>query len=76
MKEKLKLTFVQIEGLKNNNLHFYDYAVSGYIGAVSFLDKLADVLKELKDKNPDLVKNSFNTEILLFSKKENFVKLK
>ena len=45
-----------IEGLKANNLHFYDFAVSGYIGSVSFLEKLADVLKELKEKNPDLVR--------------------
>jgi pyridoxine kinase len=44
-----------IEGLKNNDLHFYDYAVSGYIGSVGFLEKLADVLKELKEKNPNLV---------------------
>jgi hypothetical protein len=35
--------------------------VSGYIGAVSFLEKLADVLKELKDKNPNLVKLSFQS---------------
>jgi hypothetical protein len=37
--------------------------VSGYIGAVSFLEKLADVLKELKDKNPNLVKLSFQVQL-------------
>jgi pyridoxine kinase len=44
-----------IEGLKANNLHYYDYAVSGYIGSASFLEKLALVLKELKETNPDMV---------------------
>jgi hypothetical protein len=47
-----------IDGLMNNGLEFYDYAVSGYIGSVSFLEKLATVIKELKEKNPDMVKNS------------------
>ena len=46
---------VLIEGLKANNLHHYDFAVSGYIGSTSFLEKLGDVLKELKEANPDMV---------------------
>jgi pyridoxal/pyridoxine/pyridoxamine kinase len=45
-----------IDGLKNNGLEFYDYAVSGYIGSVGFLEKLATVMMELKEKNPDMVK--------------------
>ena len=44
-----------IEGLDANGLDFYSHIISGYIGTDSFLRKLADVIKKLKAKNPNLM---------------------
>lgn len=43
-----------VSGLRTNNLLNFSHVLTGYIGSRSFLEKVADVVKELKDKNPDL----------------------
>ena len=44
-----------IEGLQANEIDHYSHIINGYIGAPSFLLKLAEVVKALKKKNPNLV---------------------
>ncbi|TRY73309.1 hypothetical protein TCAL_02240 [Tigriopus californicus] len=44
-----------IEGLRINEIDSYSHIINGYIGSPSFLVKLAEVVKTLKVKNPDLV---------------------
>lgn len=44
-----------LEGLQNNNLvRFYTCLLTGYIGSVSFLRQVLDVLKALRSENPDV----------------------
>jgi len=43
------------EGLKMNNLTTYDSLLTGYVGSESFLRKICQVVKGIKDKNPDSV---------------------
>lgn len=42
-------------GLKQNNLLEYSHLLTGYVGNATFLNKLADIVEELKTKNPKLV---------------------
>jgi len=44
-----------VEGLKMNEIDRYSHVINGYIGSVSFLEKLGQVVKQLKQVNPDLV---------------------
>ncbi|XP_043229882.1 pyridoxal kinase-like [Amphibalanus amphitrite] len=44
-----------VSGLRLNDINKYSHLLTGYIGAPSFLLKVADVVKELKQVNPDLV---------------------
>lgn len=44
-----------IEGLSINDVDYYCYLLTGYIGSVSFLHQVAATVKHLKDKNPNLV---------------------
>nr|KAG5706825.1 hypothetical protein BaRGS_004160 [Batillaria attramentaria] len=43
-----------VSGLRTNNLLNFSHVLTGYIGSRSFLEKVVDVVKELKDKNPHL----------------------
>ena len=42
-------------GLKENELISYTHVLTGYVGNEAFLNKLADIIEELKQKNPDIV---------------------
>ena len=44
-----------LSGLQMNDIDTYSHVINGYIGAPSFLLKLAEVVKALKKKNPDLI---------------------
>ncbi|XP_066276659.1 pyridoxal kinase-like [Branchiostoma lanceolatum] len=50
--EQLKELF---DGLKANNINNYSYLVTGYIGSVSFLEGVLDMVKEFKKVKPDLL---------------------
>ncbi|XP_076906313.1 pyridoxal kinase-like [Bidens hawaiensis] len=43
-----------IEGLKANNLLYYTHLLTGYIGSVSFLDTVLEVVSKLRSINPAL----------------------
>lgn len=43
-----------IEGLESNNLLYYTHLLTGYIGSVSFLDNVLEVVKKLRSINPTL----------------------
>ncbi|KAH7721544.1 Protein F57C9.1 c [Aphelenchoides avenae] len=43
------------EGLKANKLTKYSYVMSGYCGNPTFLRRIADVVRDLKAKNPNLL---------------------
>ncbi|WOH10261.1 hypothetical protein DCAR_0729728 [Daucus carota subsp. sativus] len=43
-----------IEGLEANNLLFYTHLLTGYIGSVSFLTAVLEVVDKLRSINPDL----------------------
>ncbi|KAL4582447.1 hypothetical protein LXL04_006996 [Taraxacum kok-saghyz] len=43
-----------IEGLEANNLLYYTHLLTGYIGSVSFLDNVLEVVKKLRSINPSL----------------------
>ncbi|OEL31180.1 Pyridoxal kinase [Dichanthelium oligosanthes] len=44
-----------IEGLEENDLLHYTHLLTGYIGSVSFLDTVLQVIDKLRSVNPDLV---------------------
>lgn len=43
-----------IEGLEMNDLLYYTHLLTGYIGSVSFLNTVLDVVKKLRSVNPNL----------------------
>ncbi|KAJ0687915.1 putative pyridoxal kinase [Helianthus annuus] len=43
-----------IEGLEANNLLYYTHLLTGYIGSVSFLDTVLEVVSKLRSINPTL----------------------
>jgi len=43
------------EGIKLNHLTHYDYILTGYSRDESFLQKIVDIIQELRSKNPNLV---------------------
>lgn len=43
-----------IEGLEANNLLYYTHLLTGYIGSVSFLDTVLEVVNKLRSVNPAL----------------------
>lgn len=44
------------DGLKSNNiLPKYSHLLTGYIGNDLFLRKIADIVKQLRNENPDLI---------------------
>ncbi|XP_018577841.1 pyridoxal kinase [Anoplophora glabripennis] len=44
-----------LEGLSENQLDHYTHLLTGYIGSVSFLNKISSVVKQLRDRNPNLI---------------------
>uniref|UniRef100_A0A8C6UPZ9 Pyridoxal kinase n=1 Tax=Neogobius melanostomus TaxID=47308 RepID=A0A8C6UPZ9_9GOBI len=46
---------VLYEGIKLNNVHHYDYVLTGYTRDTSFLEMVVDIVQELKRANPSLV---------------------
>uniref|UniRef100_A0A7I4XYL1 Pyridoxal kinase n=1 Tax=Haemonchus contortus TaxID=6289 RepID=A0A7I4XYL1_HAECO len=53
-----RLTAVELndlyEGLKLNALNEYSYVLTGYCGNATFLTKIADIIRDLKSKDPAL----------------------
>ncbi|XP_019420047.1 PREDICTED: pyridoxal kinase [Lupinus angustifolius] len=43
-----------IEGLEGNNLLYYTHLLTGYIGSVSFLNTVLEVISKLRSVNPEL----------------------
>ncbi|TNN28257.1 Pyridoxal kinase [Liparis tanakae] len=50
---------VLYEGIKLNNVHHYDYVLTGYTRDTSFLEMVVDIVQELKRANPNLVYGEF-----------------
>lgn len=44
-----------VEGLSENDLDYYTHLLTGYIGSVSFLNKISSVVKQLRNRNPNLI---------------------
>eukprot|EP00249_Psilotum_nudum_P006161 c19500_g1_i2 orf=99-1145(+) len=44
-----------IEGLEANDLLFYTHLLTGYIGSLSFLEMVLEVVKKLRSVNPELI---------------------
>jgi pyridoxine kinase len=44
-----------MDGLHRNGLDYYTHLLTGYIGSAGFLKYIADVVKQLREVNPDLV---------------------
>lgn len=44
-----------IDGLKSNKIDFYSHLLTGYVGSVSFLNQIIQVIKHLKTVNPNLI---------------------
>ncbi|EEC09100.1 pyridoxine kinase, putative, partial [Ixodes scapularis] len=43
------------EGLKLNRINKYSHVLTGYVASESFLNKVADIVQELKEDNPSLM---------------------
>jgi len=50
--DELKVLF---EGLKKNDIHHYSHLLTGYVGSESFLREVLNVVKELKQSNPEMI---------------------
>lgn len=46
---------VLMSGLAQNNLDNYSHLLTGYVGSAPFLKRIAGVVRELKQKNPNLI---------------------
>lgn len=44
-----------MQGLSENNIDEYSHLLTGYIGSPSFLNKVCEVVKTLREKNPNLI---------------------
>ncbi|XP_069169787.1 pyridoxal kinase [Procambarus clarkii] len=44
-----------IDGLKSNGIDYYSHLLTGYIGSISFLQKVKSVVEHLKTINPNLI---------------------
>lgn len=44
-----------LHGLEINGLHSYSYLLTGYIGSLSLLEAIVDVVKTLRRVNPNLI---------------------
>ncbi|KAJ8954372.1 hypothetical protein NQ318_011045 [Aromia moschata] len=44
-----------VQGLAENNIDYYTHLLTGYIGSVSFLNQIACVVKQLRERNPNLI---------------------
>ncbi|XP_060065425.1 pyridoxal kinase-like [Ylistrum balloti] len=42
------------EGLKLNKIHHFTHLLTGYIGSKSFLEKVGEIVKDLRKQNPNL----------------------
>lgn len=42
------------DGLKVNNIHHFSHLLTGYIGSKSFLEKVGEIIKDLRQNNPSL----------------------
>uniref|UniRef100_A0AAQ6IP54 Pyridoxal kinase n=1 Tax=Anabas testudineus TaxID=64144 RepID=A0AAQ6IP54_ANATE len=51
---------VLYEGIKLNNVHHYDYVLTGYTRDTSFLEMVVDIVQELKTANPNLVYGKYS----------------
>ena len=49
-----------VTGLQENGIDFYSHIINGYIGSDSFLLKLGEVVRVLKQRNPNLVRLHLN----------------
>ncbi|ESO94876.1 hypothetical protein LOTGIDRAFT_144857 [Lottia gigantea] len=43
------------DGLKHNNLINFSHVLTGYIGSKCFLEKVSEMIKEIKENNPKLI---------------------
>ncbi|XP_041351850.1 pyridoxal kinase-like isoform X2 [Gigantopelta aegis] len=43
------------DGLKSNNLLDFSHILTGYVGSKSFLEKVAEIIKDIRSCNPNLV---------------------
>ncbi|KRT78517.1 hypothetical protein AMK59_6771 [Oryctes borbonicus] len=44
-----------VEGLLGNDLDIYTHLLTGYVGNLTFLDRIASFVKHVKEKNPNLI---------------------
>lgn len=44
-----------VDGLKLNNIDFYTHLLTGYVGSISFLNQIVQVIQHLKTVNPNIV---------------------
>ena len=42
-------------GLEMNELDHFTHLLTGYVGSVSFLEQVYKIVKQLKEKNPNLI---------------------
>ena len=42
-------------GLKSNDLDNFTHILTGYVGSASFLEEVYNTVKQLKEKNPNLI---------------------
>lgn len=48
-----------MDGLRENKLDFYSHLLTGYIGSASFAKQICNVIKHLKEVNPNLIYGMF-----------------
>lgn len=63
------MTAELMSGLQMNNLDNFSHLLTGYVGSASFLEQVYENIKQLKEKNPNLVYGIdlyFKNHILIF----------
>jgi len=44
-----------MSGLRSNDLDNFTHILTGYVGSASFLEEVYNTVKQLKEKNPNLI---------------------
>lgn len=49
-----------MSGLSSNDLDNFTHILTGYVGSASFLEEVYNTVKQLKEKNPNLIYGNTN----------------
>jgi pyridoxine kinase len=53
-----------MSGLQSNDLDNFSHVLTGYVGSASFLEEVYNTIKQLKEKNPNLIYGLYKRNLI------------